>query len=289
VRVSRQGNVGLGSKLAVAPDGATIAVSGHQRSSGSWVRFWRLADGTPSPGMPDLTPNAEALAFTPDGDQLLVGRNTAGVSIVSPTSGQEVASVPAQGLICLAISADGQRVVAGLDNGEVLVWDLASRALQVTIKAHKGAVRSVGFLPGGESIFSAGQDLWGRLWNARDGSPVAKMKHGRKVITGAASPDGKRVATSCADKRIYLWDASDGREVLAIAAGRSAVQRLAWSPAGDVLVSAARSQIQLWNPANGDQLASLRVNSEVTDLAFSPDGACLFSGQGSTLRMWGLN
>jgi WD40 repeat protein len=292
VTVSRQGAVGQVSRIAVAPDGATVACGGGENATQeAWVRFWRLADGTMSGELPKLGDWVHGLAYIAKGTRIGVGQREGGVSVRELPSGKEVANLPAEEeLTCLAVSPDGQRAALGLENGEVCVWDLATATLRVTIPAHKKPVGAVGFLADGATIFSAGTDLWGRLWSSEDGEPVGKLKHGRAVITGAASPDGRLIATSCADKRIYLWNATDGKEVRAIAAGRSGVQQLAWSPAGDLLVAASRSLIQLWNPATGDLLTTLKGHFwDVESLAFSPDGSCLFSGSGEgTLQLWGL-
>jgi WD40 repeat protein len=172
----------------------------------------------------------------------------------------------------------------------VRVWDLAAAFLRATIQAHKGPVGAVAFLPGAETVLSAGTDLWARLWRVADGAPLARMKHSRQVWAGAAAPDGRLLATGSRDKCISFWDAK-GQPVRTIAAGRAGVQRLAWAPGSDVLASAAvGGLIHLWDPATGAELAALRGHSaDVQGLAFSPDGTCLISGgRDRTLRVWGL-
>jgi WD40 repeat protein len=286
----RQGSVGKVFDLSVSPDGASLVVASTDWS-GCRVRFWGLTDGTIAGVLPVDDEWARGMACTPDGSRLILGSYRNGVSIRELPSGKEIARLPEEEVVCVAVSRDGQRVAFGQVNGEVQVWDLPAASHRFTIAAHKGSVGAVSFLPDGQTILTAGTDLWGRLWRADDGAPVAKLKHNRRVLTGAVSPDGKLIATGCRDKCVYLWDASDGRPLRTLAGGRSGVARLAWSPDGDVLASASGKLVQLWNPATGALLATLSGhNLDVHALAFSPDGAILISGgQDRTLRLWGLS
>jgi WD40 repeat protein len=286
VAASRQGSIGWVTSIAIAPDGAAVAVAAS--SSDSWVRFWRLTDGTVTG---ELSEVGEKVAYTPDGTRLLAGSRETGVNIREVPSGKEVARLPDVEMTCVAVSPDGQRFAIGTHQGEVSIGNVSTGTLLFTLAAHKKPVGAVAFLPDGQTLFSAGTDLWGRLWRVEDGEPVAKLKHTRSVLSGAVSPDGAMVATACADKMIYLWDASDGKEVRAIPAGRSGAQVLAWSARGDILVSTSGKLIELWNPATGASLGSLRGhNRDVAGLAFTPDGALLISGsRDNTLRLWGLS
>jgi WD40 repeat protein len=289
----RDGALARIATLAVAPDGATAAVvSLKPGTSDFWVRLWRLTDGTPIGTLPGYDDWPAALAYTPDGSRLLVGTHDAGIAIREMPGMEQVATLPCGHVSCLAVSPDGQRLAVGQGSGELLIWDLATLTLRTTIPAHKDAVSAVSFLPDGQTILTAGTDLWGRLWRTEDGAPVAKLKHNRQVFTGAASPDGKLIATGCRDKCVYVWNARDGSPIRTIAAGRSSVLKLAWSAGSDVLAStSAAAPIQLWNPATGDLLATLKGHTgDIVGLAFHPTGSCLISGgSDGTLRLWGVN
>jgi WD40 repeat protein len=292
LQASREGGVGRIVALAIAPDGATAATAGYSGFAPPRVRFWRLADGNLAGELANYDTHVSGLAYTPDGTRLLVGSPYREVTERDLVSGKEVARWPNITSTCLAVSRDCSRVAIGRKNGEVQCWDLSPLAHRFTVAGHKDAVGAVAFLPDGQTILSAGKDLWGRLWRVEDGAPVAKLKHNRQVFTGAASPDGRLIATGCRDKCIYLWAASDGRPVRTIPAGRSAVRRLVWSPGSDVLASASTGgAIHLWDPATGAELAALRGHfGDVACLAFTPDGTLLISGgEDCTLRLWGLN
>jgi WD40 repeat protein len=281
LRASALGAFGDIRDVAVAPDGAALAVAGRDYG-GSRLCFARLNDGCVSRADVGLT---GPLAFTPDGARILVG-----ASLREVASGREVVMLTGEEVTAVAVSLDGARAVLGLATGEVRVYELAGGTQLLAIPAHKKAVAAVGCLPDGETIFSAGADLWGRLWNADDGAPAAKLKHGRAVLAAAGSPDGQVLATASADKRIHLWDTSDGREVRTTPPGRFATERLAWSPDGSVLAAALRTLIELWNPLTGKLLASLKGHSDrVNALAFTPDGTLLLTGSADrTVRLWGL-
>jgi WD40 repeat protein len=289
-QVHRESAFGRIGAVAVAPDGASVAVIGDQQSN-HFLRLWRLADGNLIGSARDSGSRADTVTFTPDGVQLIAATWKGGVTFRAVPSLDVIDTLPDSPVSRLAISPDGLVLAVGLHTGELQIWDMRTRTIRTTVKAHKDTVGAVSFLPDGQTILTAGTDLWGRLWRADDGAPVAKLKHNRQVFTGAASPDGKLVATGCRDKCIYLWNARDGSPLRTIAAGRSAVQTLAWSPGGDVLASASvGATVQLWNPATGDLLATLKGHrGDVDGLAFHQTGSFLISGSADgTLRLWGL-
>ncbi|HEX4865623.1 MAG TPA: hypothetical protein VFV02_16255, partial [Acidimicrobiales bacterium] len=109
----------------------------------------------------------------------------------------------------VAQSPDGRIIASASDDGELRLWDAASRrAIGKPLAGHKDQVTSVAFSPDGKMIASAGADQAVRLWD------IASLEPARKVLTGhkgrvrgvAFSPDGKTVASAGADKTVQLWD-----------------------------------------------------------------------------------
>jgi WD40 repeat protein len=90
------------------------------------------------------------------------------------------------------------------------------------------------------------------------------------VITAAWSPDGKRLATACADHRIYVLDAENGQQ-LAILEGHDArIMNLVFNHAGDLLASAGfEGLFRFWDSHTGRPIASYAGCS--WNFQFSPD------------------
>src|SRR5207253_2741363 len=70
----------------------------------------------------------------------------------------------------------------------------------------------VAFSPDGRRVLTwsgAGTTL--RLWDAATGEPVTpSLAHPARLGGAAFSPDGRWLATTCADGSVWLWDVSPG-------------------------------------------------------------------------------
>ena len=67
-----------------------------------------------------------------------------------------------------------------------------------------GAVRSVGFLPGGKALLSAGEDGQVILWSARTGETLWDWQLPGAVSAVAAAPDGRHIATANSNGTVYV-------------------------------------------------------------------------------------
>ena len=68
----------------------------------------------------------------------------------------------------------------------------------------------------------------------------------------AYSPDGKRLATGCADENVKLWDTTTGQEVLTLTAHCDRVIGVAFSPDGRRLAACGYNSVTVWDAAPPD-------------------------------------
>jgi WD40 repeat protein/serine/threonine protein kinase len=109
--------------------------------------------------------------------------------------------------------------------------------------------------------------------------------HTDLVLSVAYSPDGKRLASSSADKTVKVWDAQTGQQLFTIKGHRSWVNSVSFSPDGKRLASAsADNTVKVWDAQTGQELLSLKI--DCNSVAFSPDGKWLASAdEDSTVKV----
>jgi WD domain, G-beta repeat len=73
-----------------------------------------------------------------------------------------------------------------------------------------------------------------------NGASYAILRGNKDAVTAVSwSPDGKTLASACADKTILLWQASSGQLLRTLRGHQGSVTSVAWSPDGKTLASAS--------------------------------------------------
>jgi WD40 repeat protein len=115
----------------------------------------------------------------------------------------------------VAFSPNGKTLAAGLDSGEVRLFDVASGWQVATLAEHGGSVRWLGFHPDGRSLAVAGPltDNTVFVWDlATRKQPRRLTEHGSEVLSGAWRADGRLLITAGpTDGTARLWDLSGER------------------------------------------------------------------------------
>ena len=113
--------------------------------------------------------------------------------------------------------------------------------------------------------------------------------HSNHVISVAASPDGKYLASGSWDHTVIIWDAKSGACMLILEGHSNNVSSVCWSPDGKYLASGAwDNTLIIWDANSGEELKTLKGHSySVESVCWSPDGKYLASGSiDETLIIW---
>jgi WD40 repeat protein/tRNA A-37 threonylcarbamoyl transferase component Bud32 len=194
------------------------------------------------------------------------------------------------GLITLALSPDGSRLIGRTQFGGVSIWDPESGKQLVDFQPPKGTVRAAACNPNGSRAAVAFLDPEVRIWDAGTGKEVTVLRgHKASVVGLAFSADGSKVVTTCLDQTVRIWDASLGTLLTTFEDLRSSFRTSAFNPDGSRMVSVGSNLVgRVWDATTGKTLFELKGRrAEIDDIAFSPDGTLLTAHSISGLvRVW---
>jgi WD40 repeat protein len=219
----------------------------------------------------------------------------------------------------IALSPDGTQLATGHKDGEVRLWQVADGKLLFRFLGHSSTVWCLSFSPDGKMLASGSFDNTIRLWQdetenigegERNLSPIRNtlsfIGHGNWVWGIAYSPDGKILASGSSDRTVKLWDISTGNCLTTLQGHTDIVHTVAFSPipltspflrgtgggsqGGVILASGSADRtVRIWNITTGDCRQILTGHkSQISAVAFSPDGLYLASCDGQSIKIWDI-
>jgi WD40 repeat protein len=291
--------------VAYSPDGRTLASGGGDRQDGDTaIRLWDARTGRELRLLEGHAGRVHCLAFSPDGRTLASGGEKEDCVRLWDLGGSGVRRLARTGPVdsaddtgsdrrvsALAFSPDGRLLAAGLDEGLLVVWDVATGTEQRRLPGHEGRVTSLAFAPDGARLVSGSLDRTARLWDLAAGKELRRFgQHEDTVRSVAFSPDGRLIAAACGDwEGVWLWDAGTGHEVGRIRCGQTRLHQITFSPDGRTLaVGCSGREFRLWEVATRRERRAFAGHpGGVHTLAFSPDGSRLATGStDSTVLIW---
>jgi WD40 repeat protein len=225
VRARLQHTPRLGvSRMALAPDGKTVAAIEIARKGEFRVCLWDVAIAKPRA---ILHMHCNSLAFSPDSMILATGREE--VRLWDSGSGKEMASFPIPErnwpINGLTFTPDGRYLAGGDNRGRVLIWDVPGRSLRARLYHGDGEWRAFPLLfsPDGRSLSVA----------------LNAMPKRFPVKPGELAPS-----------RVAVWDVATFDLRGTIEASLGFVWAMAYTPDSRTLAATSGSHILLWGLDN---------------------------------------
>lgn len=281
--------------VAFSPDGNLIASS----SGDSSIIIWDTITGEMRNQFGDYTYGVESVAFSPDGTQVLAGAWQGEVTLWDVTTGKIIREFEGHGdqsnILSVDFGLSGTRIAAGgcgstyvddnsivqCDEGEIVVWDVASGDIVRRFRGHSDVVMGVAFSSDETRIVSGSEDNLVMLWSITNGVLLRQYEgHRSKVTSVDISSDGDQILSSSYDNNLMLWDANNGGLIRTFIGHNSWVREARFSPDDSQIVSASNdNRIILWDTETAEELHQFRGhNNWINSVAFSPDASLIVSG-----------
>lgn len=188
-------------------------------------------------------------------------------------------------MLALALSADGNLLVAWHRSGRVPLWDRAAGAVVCALPGEFGtAVNDVALSPDGRTVASASDRGAVRLHDLSGGAPVELPGHDGDVEAVAFAPDGGLVAAATDGDRVHLWRTSDGSPVHVLTGPVNHLQAVTVTPDRDrVVATGNQGGLWVWDIATGRVVDRMQNRGAGFDVVVTPDGRQAVSGSGGEI------
>jgi WD40 repeat protein len=245
--------------VAFGPDGKTVAsMSRYRGVSGATGEVVFFGPGGEIIGVPALWSDLGGQ------DVLRLGGKQDGASVAFNSDGKHLAT--------------REVLTAGRDQPPtaVLLWDLDSPNVPLSLQGHTGLITCLAFSPNGKYLASSSLDQTVRIWDVAAGKETSVLPEEAGVLAVAISPDARRIAVGSEEGTVRLWT-PPGNEVLNLSPG-GALNNVVFSPDGRRLAaSSSNGAVTVWDTGTGEKLRRFAA-SQYLRVAWSPDGQILGVG-----------
>ena len=279
------------ARLAVDPTGQKVATAGVD----GIAKVWDAQSGAHLFSLNAEDTPFTAIAFSPDGQLIALGRKDAHVDLFFTETGELFDSIEGRREITsLAFTPAGSSLAIGNLDGTVLLWNLETDDI-ATWRILSNAVMSLDFSQIDERLATAGSTV-AAVWDFEDlidsqneYSPAppqvstAKLydirDHADAVSSIRFKRDGSQLLTASWDSSAIIWDAASGEALNQLHGHTGRVAGADFSPDGNLIATAGfDGKTILWDTKTGEKKFVLGERGEpLHDVVFTPDGKHLLT------------
>ncbi|MCR9294621.1 MAG: hypothetical protein NXI32_18035, partial [bacterium] len=277
------------SAMAASPWAPLLAVGGQQQVSLYHAESGELLGIIPFPeGEP------QALAFTRDGRQLLIGggrHSHSGCAVlVDVASGRRITKVGDELDTVLAadISPDKSRIAIAGPQKIIRIFDSLSGEVVFELKKHTDWIYSLRFSPDGVLLASGDRSNGLILWEADTGNLYSELAgHKGEVRSLDFRGDSNVLASASLDGTIKLWDMYESREIKSWNAHAGGATAVAFANDGHIASAGRDRKVKLWDGNGQMQKEFQGLDDMALEVAITGDGSFVAAGDWSgAVRLW---
>ena len=260
--------------IAASHDGRYV-LSGHYERA----VLWEAQSGRPLSVLRGH--NGDVVVAFLDAQRVATADPKKGIMIWDIASGRQLASWTLKNSDRLAAAPDGRRLAtAGFDDKAVRTWDAATGRQVWMQDKLTGWPTGLTYSPDGKLVVT-GQQTSISLWDAANGSPVAKIALNAQVWGVAVAPDN-RIVAAAEPTAIRIVDIESKKETGAIRSeGDPWFQDIAFLPSGRHVATADIKGQFLVGELATRQFVAKAPDSQVKPqrVAIAPDGSRAYVGR----------
>jgi WD40 repeat protein len=209
--------------------------------------------------------------------------------------------------LALSFNRNGRLLAAGGGAKGTLIWDVDADAViaridhggtggvdrwqdrRATYSESRRSRQVVDFNPARDEVATAGPDSTARIWDARSGRELHRLKLEALVTAVAFDADGRRLATSDEGGSVCIWDSASGQQLHCMQQG-APTYSIRISPSGALLASVSTAgAVDLWNTGNGALVRRIATEKGIEGARFDSEEKVLATfGEDATTRLWNI-
>jgi WD40 repeat protein len=189
----------------------------------------------------------------------------------------------------MGFSPNGTWLVIGSETGGVSIWNLGSPNDRFPSFTHRGGVLALAFSSKDNKMATAGNDNTAVI-NLSIKKVLFRIANQTLIRDLAFSPDGSRLVTASADRRIRIWDALTGVERLAMSQDGS-VTEVVFSSDGKLIATTGDDRtVRVWDAATGAEIFQIPLQASGSLLSFCNQDRWLVStDESGAIAIWDLS
>jgi len=202
-------------------------------------------------------------------------------------------SKESQPAITAIFTLDGKTLITGGDDGNVCVWDVATRKLRKRFKAAVGIISAIAVSGDATIVYVGENEHAPGLWNVTSGARIGtdQAAEGRPRAFDFALTSKLLVSTSellaAASADFQLWDGENGKNLKGIPFKGKTPLTVRFSPDGKRFAVGSLLGVHLVDVATGN-VTTLDPVQGYPAVAFAGDGRTLIASSDAEINTWDI-